>query len=162
MIKKVDELIRLMTTEEYRKYKPNIPVAGCWWWLSTPTPLILQGSSCAMCVFDGENGAGMVARLIRSDEVAVRPMLHYSQIKERLIDLENDEELWALGVTWKRLDEEWAIAMMPIGFVYFDKTNSDYERSHVRKWLGKWISGRVDMIVRRDKGSGGAIDELVL
>ena len=131
-----DEIF-LLSAEEYEKYKPNIPYIRCWWWMRSPG----YNSDCAALVnYDGSvcNSGNYVN--INSD--AVRPALRISNLESS--NLTVGDRFVKYDFPWIKIDDNLAIAEVPIAFHRFDEKSNDYKTSEIRKFLLNWINERKD------------------
>lgn len=136
-----DDPIFLLSKEEYEKYRCSIPKIGAWWWLRTPGE---DPDSAAFVYGDGSvyyRGNGVSIGCI-----AARPALRISNLKcdTELVYNSARTHFFALGATWKIIDDDLAIAEEPIMFSWFGEKSNDYATSEVRKKLLDWYKERVE------------------
>ena len=133
LLKKKDKIF-LLSAKEYEEHKSKIPCLHEWW-LRSP------GSGQDYIAFVlGRDSVGYTND-IASNNGCVRPAIRYNEFKHTKV---NETTVCALGVTWKILDDNIAIAEMPIFYSRFDARTNDYEQSEVRKKLLAWAEERED------------------
>lgn len=136
-----DDPIFLLSKEEYEKYKNNIPKFSAWWWLRSSNEDFYYAA-----IVD-TNGSVIDCDLLNEDRNLVRPALRISHLKCNTV-LNYDStgtRFFALGATWKIIDDEEdiAIAEMPLMSYQFDTESNNYEESEVRKKLLGWYKERI-------------------
>ena len=128
----MNDLIYLLSIEEYEKYKAAIPVGDRYWWLRSPGR---RGCAAVVCC-DGS----ISEENVEHRECAVRPVLNYSAIKSEIVESEKpncfiwNETRWAIVDSIKEL----AISETHIHLDMFDSLTNEYETSHIREWLLAW------------------------
>lgn len=132
----MNDLIYLLSIEEYEKYRNKVPNIRGWWWLRTPG---CYNQNYAAAVFSGDSVSydGFVVDYTLG---AVRPALNYSALKSEISKSKKSSCFIWNEVKWVIIDEENEIAISerPIAFTKFDDVNNDYEHSYIRKWLLVW------------------------
>jgi hypothetical protein len=129
-ILKMNDKIYLLSKEGYEKYKNVIPPLNCEWWLRSPC----YYSDCTSTV-DCDGSVGDDGAYYYDPFVAVRPVIripYNNLIGTRIV---------MYSFPWIVIDNELAIAEMPITFMEFGE-DEYYETSHVRKFLLDWIKDR--------------------
>ena len=131
-----DEIF-LLSADEYIKYEPNILHIRCWWWLRSPgyysdyaASVRLDGS----IYLNGDN--------VRCGNDAVRPALRISNLESS--NLKVGDRFVKYDFPWIKIDDNLAIAEVPISFHSFDEKSNDYKTSEIRKFLLNWIDERKD------------------
>lgn len=127
--------IFLLSAEEYNKYKENIPIINCWWWLRSP-----GCDSRSVALVSGLGSVFKSGDSIENGYHAVRPALRYNPHDTLLNLIPVGDKFVYNGVTWVVIDTEknLAIAEMPIGFEMFSTISNNYFHSYIRKWLFYW------------------------
>lgn len=130
-----DDEIFLLSSDPLFLHHNEIPPLACWWWALSP-----RTKKCFAVPWNGYTNEGY--ELDSDDFCAVRPVIKYSNIKDRLIKSPDCDELFYFNNhTFKILDSEFeiAIAVMPIAFDYFDTKSKYYEDSSIRAKLLEWF-----------------------
>lgn len=128
-----DYEINLLSAEEYEKYEDRIPRINCWWWLRSPGDL----SNHVACVRTNGSVCNL-GNYIDGDAIAVRPALKISDGRKYRIG----ERVMFYYFPQIIIDEDLAIAEVPIDFCSFDKKSNDYENSKIKKFLNDWLERR--------------------
>ena len=131
-----DEIF-LLSAEEYKKYEPNILRIRCWWWLRSPG----LDSHSAACVYSGGSVDDLGHNVFLSNG-AVRPALRISNLESS--NLKVGDRFVKYDFPWIKIDDNLAIAEVPIRFHSFDEKSNDYKTSEIRKFLLNWIDERKD------------------
>lgn len=133
--------ITLLTVEEYKRYKPQIPHVNDWWWLRSP--------GCDQDYAADVSSAGVVSLTgygVDSDYGAVRPAL-----RSKIIDLSVGEQVIALGNRWTVIDTGLAISNEVVARKRFDGNSNDWETSELKEWLEEWArEGDYDVDFAKD------------
>lgn len=120
--------ITLLTSEEYKTFRANIPCVICWWWLRSPGryyEYALAVNSDGSVNYDGDN--------VNYHLNAVRPVL-----KSNDIDLQIGAKFIAIGNRWVVIGEHIAISESVISFRSYDSMNNHWESSELKQWLEEW------------------------
>lgn len=125
--------IYLLSIEEYKKYRNNIPNIDKWWWLRSPGFISDFAAGVGFGGFVISRGHG-----VNFSDDAVRPALNISNLE---IDAKDDRFEY-LGVEWVVLDKHMAISVKPIFYSCFDETSNNYDESTIRRKLLQWYSDR--------------------
>ena len=139
-----DDTIFLLSVEEYKKYKNRIPSINCWWWLRSPG----DSSSYAAGVYSSIYNSGAVdagGLSVYRNDGAVRPALKFSNpdwFSDSGKKYKIGDRIIAYQFPWIIIDEDLAIAEVPIAFHEFDSNSNDYETSKIRQFLLNWIKER--------------------
>ena len=129
-----DEIF-LLSTKEYEKYKDEIPVINCWWWLRSPSPYPNLAQ-----VVRNDGSVDDVGHDVSYNDSAVRPALKLKG------EYDVGARIVLNGFTWIVIDKSLAIAEVPIWFTVFDADgNSCYRDSYIRAYLKKWLEGRSEI-----------------
>lgn len=127
----MEDKIFLLSINEYKRYKDRIPHINCWWWLRSPGH---DSSTAADVRFEGESCK--YGSMVHCDYGAVRPALVIPN------GYEIGTRILAYDFPWIVIDDELAIAEVPIMFQRFDRVSNDYKNSEIRKVLLKWLTKR--------------------
>lgn len=135
-----DEIF-LLSIEEYKRYKGDIPELKTWWWLRSAKRRSPNAS--------GVNRDGSVGDYgfdVYYDDGAVRPALKYSNLKSIIFESEDSDYFTWNRVIWKIIDRDSkiAISLTQIDFKRFDIWSNDYCSSKIRGWLLDWYKSGVD------------------
>lgn len=125
--------IFLLSAEEYKKYKDNIPHVKCCWWLRSP------GSNLSRPTIVDSDGYDFEGCIVNDNYLGVRPVLKI--IPDEWLYKFGDRINYC-GVTWIKIDENLYITEMPIAFRRFDKYDNDYLKSEIRQFLLDWYEKR--------------------
>lgn len=128
-----DDVLFLLSWEEYEKYKEMIPYIGISWWLRSP----------GYCDTRAVRVRGTCDAFSKNvfDIFGIRPALKFENLESKIIcSKENPYRIIYKDFPFIIIDEDKkiAIAEVPIGFDMFDKTSNDYQNSYIRDWLEKW------------------------
>lgn len=124
--------IFLLSIDEYKKYKANIPCIHCQWWLRSPGD---DSDRAAGVSYDGSVGDyGYYVDIV---DVAVRPALRLESSAHKIGD-----RVIEAGFPWIVIDEGIAIAEVPIAFRRFAPSDNDYDTSEIRQFLMDWYEER--------------------
>lgn len=127
-----DDVLFLLSSEEYERYKDKIRCIEMYWWLRDK----YTNSSAYVCRVntDGYSYYGGASRAC-----GVRPCLKYDKIDSIIDSKEKNCFIWN-ETKWRIIDKENCIAIseVPIWFMEFDNQNNDYETSSIRKFLKEW------------------------
>lgn len=139
-----DDPIFLLSVDEYEKHKNKISNGSFCWWLRSPG----EDSNQATNVYCSGN-VNYDGRSVDCDNEPVRPAIKISAIRSLLYNGSTycgakNGKFFALGATWEIIDEDLAIAEMPIMFSRFDDESNFYATSEVRKKLLDWYKERVE------------------
>ena len=135
-----DDEIFLLSVDEYKQYKENIPRMNSWWWLRSPGSF---GIDAAIVDYDGS--VHYYGYVVDIDLACVRPALKYSNLKSEISESKKENCFIWNEIRWTIIDKEKeiAIAEMPIAFMMFDNDSNDYETSEIREFLKKWKDERI-------------------
>lgn len=127
----MNDVIFLLSTDEYLKYKKSIPQFNLKWWLRSP------GNIQYYAFFVGSGGS--LSDCDVGNCICVRPALDLDKIK-----INEYENIFVYcGITWVKIGENIAISELPIGIQCFNKGfYNNYEKSDIRKWLLGWYEKR--------------------
>ena len=127
-----EDEIFLLSSEEYEKYRDEIPVINCWWWLRSPG--YIPGYAASVGYGGSLSSGGRSASDISG---AVRPALKLKG------EYDVGARIVLNGFTWIVIDKSLAIAEAPIWFTAFDADNNNcYRDSYIRAYLKKWLEDR--------------------
>ena len=132
MLEYKDDRLFLLSIEEFETYKNKIPKINTWWWLRSP-----GGSSRHAAYVHRDGTVYQGGSPVYEDSIGVRPALWFYSTTLKV----GDRFIYC-GVTWVVLDNNLAIAEMPITFNYFNPMRNNYEESEVRKLLRRWYMER--------------------
>lgn len=135
MIGYKDDKIFLLSVEEYEKYEKAIPEINTWWWLRSPGD---YSDNAAYVHSDGS--VSNYGYNVDIDNVAVRPALRISNQESE--NLKVGERFVKYDFPWIKIDENLAIAEVPIAFRRFDKYLNNYDDSEIRQFVKEWLKGR--------------------
>lgn len=126
-----DDMLFLLSVEEYEKYKDKIDNLGVWWWLRSSG---YDSNIVAGVTYDGTvipNGSYV------NSTYDVRPALHYESIENEIILANKPSYFFWKGNRWKIIDEENKIAISDRVLLkaQFDTKSNNYENSKIRKKL---------------------------
>lgn len=127
-----DDEIFLLSTEEYERYKNIIPHIKQWWWLRSPGSSHYDAAS-----VDSVGSVNYYGDTVNDALVCVRPVLRIA-----LNNLQIGSMFVKYDFPWIKIDDNLAIAEVPIGFEKFDDKSNDYATSYIRKWLKMWLGDR--------------------
>lgn len=126
----MDDVIFLLSKDEYLKYRESIPQLNVNWWLRSPG---YHQFLAARVSYDGS----LYYNSVNFAYICVRPALRIDKVK---IDENN---FVYCGITWIKISKNIAISELPIGMRNFNKNlNNDYENSDIRNWLLDWHEKR--------------------
>lgn len=126
-----DEIF-LLSEDEYEKYKNAIPLFECWWWLRTP------GAESDHVVGVYNNGVvDCYGSNIKDALSYVRPALYLEPNHFSI-----GSRINKYNFPWVVIDNDLAIAEVPIAAHRFDKKLNDYELSEIRQFLLDWLEER--------------------
>lgn len=134
----IDEIF-LLSSDEYKKYGNIIPNVETFWWLrdtgwhDDEAILVRRGGTI-------DDTGGYVGASFRG----VRPALTIEDIV--FANLRIGERYVKYDFPWIKIDNNLAIAEVPIGFNKFDSESNDYEKSEVRQYLLNWVKSRKGLI----------------
>lgn len=130
-----DDMIFLLSNEEYERYKSMIPSVYCWWWLRSPG-LYSDYAACVNDFGDVNYNGDYVYNVIS----AIRPALRIGDLESS--GLEVGKRFIKYEFPWVYLGDNIAIAEVPIEFYVFDYESNDYETSGIRQFLEDWLNNR--------------------
>lgn len=127
-----DDVLFLMSLDEYKRYKDKIRYIKTWWWLRNS-----YGYSSTYAYFINSDGFSSYG--VAFNDYGVRPCLRYNKIS-LIIDLEEENCFLWNKTKWRIIDEKNKIAIsdLPIEFKKFDGESNDYETSDIRAFLKEW------------------------
>lgn len=134
----IDEIF-LLSADEYKKYADIIPIVETFWWLrgagwhDDEAILVRRGGTI-------DDIGGYVNATFRG----VRPALTIEDCV--FANLRIGERYVKYDFPWIKIDNNLAIAEVPIGFNKFDSESNDYEKSEVRQYLLNWLKSRKELI----------------
>ena len=126
-----DDEIFLLSSEEYDRYKQNIPKIAILWWLRTP-----GGNQKTASTVYGNGSIYYSGDYVYYDCGAIRPALKI--FDKAFKDIEVGNRYIKYDFPWIKVDENLAIAELPIGFCRFDIESNDYKTSEIRKYINEW------------------------
>lgn len=132
---KTTDKIFLLSAEEYKKYKDKIPFVPVSWWLRSPG--LLQWNAAVVLRNGGVHTYGSG---VYYNAVAVRPALQIDNLKSN--NLKIGDRFGEADCSWIVIDNDLAIAEVPIAWRRFDAESNNYETSEVRKFLLDWYAAR--------------------
>lgn len=121
--------ITLLTAEEYKRYKPQIPPIKDWWWLRF-NGYVQDYAAFVDC---GGYVHDYYGRNVDDSLIAVRPVL-----KSEAINLPVGEKFIALGNRWVVIGDHFAVSEDVITHRRYDKKSNDWETSELKAWLEEW------------------------
>lgn len=131
-----NDIIFLLSVDQYRQYCDIIPRINCWWWLRSPASTI---NNVVIVYYDGTIlESGVNPNCIMN---GVRPALKLSPECNNYLNV-SDNKIVYCGVTWKQIDEDLYISETPIAFDRFDEQNNSYAYSEIRQFLFNWYNER--------------------
>lgn len=130
----MDDVIFLLSKDEYEEYRECIPQLNLIWWLRSPDDC---HQFLVVIVFD--DGSLYHSRVNRAN-ICVRPALRTDKVKIN----ESENNFVYCGITWVKISKNIAISELPIGRYNFNKNflDNDYKNSDIRKWLLEWHEKR--------------------
>ena len=140
-----EDSVRLMTKEEFYKYKDKIPPMMDSWCLIADTKNCVD-SNCdkeiavvANMVGDQYFCSGSSCKDAIRAYRAVRPVIKSSALPyvSRYI-----QRAFYMGATWIRISDDLFISEMPIGFSPYNQEECNYEESAIRKFILDWYEDR--------------------
>ena len=147
-----DDEIFLLSSEEYNKYKSNIPLINAWWWLRSPDNSSDYSDLVAFVCEDG-SAFNYGSRVSRSNGT-VRPAIRLTNHEPLGVGAKYRDCVYHVGdrfikynFPWIVIDDNLAIAEVPIAFRRFDKESTDYGHSEIRRFLLDWKENR-ECVVR--------------
>jgi len=132
-----DDDLFLLSVEECKHYKNEIPHENCWWWLRSPGN---HQRGAANVRIDGD--VHYDGYFVDYYSVAVRPALKYSNLESQIIKSTIHKDRFLFNEFPFRIidaEKKIAIAEVPITFDRFDATSNDYETSYIRSKLLAWF-----------------------
>lgn len=134
-----DDPLFLLSSEEYNHYVSEIPSVDTCWWLRNSQ----EDGMALVIMWDGS--VGWNGRTVGCC-FSVRPAVRTSKLEcdAEIVYNSARTRFFALGATWKVIDDNLAIAETPIMFSGFDEKSNDYATSEVRKKLLDWYKERVE------------------
>ena len=129
-----NDIIFLLSIDEYKKYRKNIPECDSKWWLRSP------GKDDVHAAFVRADGSvEKEGNVVCDSFIAVRPALCLPKS-----GLEIGARTKYFGREWQVIAEDLAIAVEPLTFFPFQNTTNgkvqnDYEESDVRQLLRCWL-----------------------
>lgn len=127
-----DDVLFLLSSEEYKRYKNKIRHIKVYWWLrdkyTNTSACVCNVGYVGLSDFYGACGTN-----------GVRPCLRYDKISSIIDSKEENCFMWN-ETKWRIIDKEnhIAISEVPIWFMEFDNQSNDYETSNIRKFLKEW------------------------
>ena len=134
-LKTMDKIF-LLSVEEYERYREHIPLIACYWWLRTPVNDCKDSAYTVDCDGDVIGGAD-----VDDNAVGVRPAIEISE--DEAAELIPGEKFVKFKWKWAYLDDNIAIAAIPIEFQHFDTKSNNYEDSAVRRYLRMWYDHKI-------------------
>lgn len=126
-----EDVIFLLSKDEYKKYKGKIPTINCRWWLRDAGNLFVDEFD-NICRFPSK---------FNHPDFALRPALKLKgeyNVGERIV---------LIGFPWVVIDKNLAIAEVPIWFSTFDNVDGNcYRDSYAREYLKKWLENRSEAL----------------
>ena len=130
--------ITLLSVEEYRAARQNIPVISEWWWLRSP------GSFDYIAAYvDSGGSVNAYGNYVNYANNCIRPALRISNLASS--NLRAKDVIRLAGKTWTVISDDLILCDESVGNCAFrdDYQAHDanvYERSDVKKWLEKWAA----------------------
>ena len=126
------EGITLLSSEEYERYRDNIPAVDFWWWLRSPGCMELFVSSVHL------DGLYTVGDYVLNTDGSIRPVLHLKSDNLSIGEVfEFGNHKWTMiGKNVALCDT--AFCKMAFRNDLYGKLN-DYEYSAIRQYLEKWL-----------------------
>lgn len=136
-----DDAIFLLSTTEYENHIHCIPHITTNWWLRSPGLTSVDASYVRVNGSVNDFGCG-----VNNDWFFVRPALRLDKINNLkktsgAAHIDTNKFVYC-GVTWVRIDDNLAVAEVPIAFSKFDEESNDYATSDIRKFLLDWYEER--------------------
>lgn len=124
--------ITLLSKEEYRECKDNIPAINKPWWLRSPGHYVFF----AACVY-GDGSIDYYGYDVDNSEFGVRPVLIIKS------NLQIKDEFNLAGHAWTVISEDYAICNDIIGEYCFRedwraKDSNNYKKSDIKKYIEDW------------------------
>ena len=132
---KKEDSIFLLSIDEYEKYKNRISIIHCWWWLRSPGADV---DRTACVYYDGY--ISNYGNCVLDDIHAVRPAIRISNLD--FSNLKIGDRFVKYDFPWIKIDDDMAIAEVPIAFKRFDENSNDYNNSEIRRFLLNWAERR--------------------
>ena len=128
------EEVRLLSEEEYIKYKDDIPLLNEWWWLQP------SGRNHYLATIVSYDGL-LFGRCVDVACAVVRPVLIISNLKSCNLSVGN--KFKAANHTWTVISDTIALCDDSIGKQCFnsnrkEENSNNYETSDIKKYIDEW------------------------
>lgn len=129
------EDVTLLSIEEYKKHKDDIPFVSTWWWLRSP-----GGNTNYAARVDYFGSIDYFGDRVSHGDGNIRPALKLGTTRGCYVGMTFELCVYE----WTLIDDDLAICNEIVGQTCFRddadaRDANDYEKSDIKKWLANWV-----------------------